>query len=1089
VAPSDYTFVAGDNGVHTFTNGVTLVTAGSQSITATDTNTSGINGSASLTVAAAAAAHFTVAALASSTAGNPFLVTVTAQDVFGNTATGYTGTVHFSSSDGQASLPSNSTLSGGVGTFIATFKSLGSQALTATDTASSSITGSAAVMVTAGAVTHFGVSAPATVTAGNAFTITVSALDAFGNTVTSYAGKVHFTSSDSTASLPSDSTLTNGAGTFSATFDAAGSQTLTAMDTVSGSISGSAAVAVSAAAATHFSVVTPSASTAGNGFLVSVTALDAFNNTATGYTGTVHFTSTDGQTSLPANSTLSNGSGVFVATLKTAGSQTLTLADVNAGSITGVSGAIAVSAAAASHFSVVAPASAAAGSAFSASVTALDAFGNTASSYAGTVHFTSSDAAAVLPPNSTLTNGAGSVNVTLKTTGSQFVTATDTAASSITGVSGTISVVGFAVSSFATTSTGFTVTFTQPFNASVLNLYDAASANYGAADVVLAGQLTANNPVRGSLVIDPTDTTITFVKTGGVLTPDTYTVTLVSGASAFKSSGGVALDGNNSGVPGTNYTTTFTVSASSAVVVSVPSFARGPDAGHNINVPNTTTGGIPLKLSNGNGVTDVTLTLNYDPTLLNVSGAAVNPALSGATLTLSGASTPGHAVLVFHSPTALTSGAATLGGIVAQVPNNAPYRNKAVLDLSNTQINSGSIAAVPQDAMQAVAYFGDASGNGTFSGLDGSLISRVAAKLDSGFAAYRLLDPVIVADINGNGRIDSNDASQLAQFLVNNASVPAVPPIPSPAPALTFGGPDPTLSLPAHLTAQDGLVVVPVLLDHPHPDGSTGMTEASLALTYDPRLFRVSAADVHLGSIPASGMGWTLSTVVDPSTGEIGIRLYSTTPIAATASGSLVTIALHRLPGAATGTTAVQLVGSVQAGGQVIRTEVDDDQGAFTLTPAPTNTAPVGASVTISAAPETVTVPVDSPASAVEAVGAVAVVRSAEETTNPAVPVAAPVLVYVVPEETAAVFEFMAATASPLVENVAFPADAIPATMAPQEQATQPADRVFAELPTSGVDQPADSDQAALDAAFAGLVEATDGSSTARTLSWSVRKD
>src|SRR5262249_49923418 len=42
--PADYTFVAGDNGVHTFTNGVTFVTAGSQSITATDTVTSSITG-------------------------------------------------------------------------------------------------------------------------------------------------------------------------------------------------------------------------------------------------------------------------------------------------------------------------------------------------------------------------------------------------------------------------------------------------------------------------------------------------------------------------------------------------------------------------------------------------------------------------------------------------------------------------------------------------------------------------------------------------------------------------------------------------------------------------------------------------------------------------------------------------------------------------------------------------------------------------------------------------------------------------------------------------------------------------------------
>src|SRR5207253_941236 len=45
--PADYTFVAGDNGAHTFTNGVTLKAAGTQSITATDTVTGTILGTES----------------------------------------------------------------------------------------------------------------------------------------------------------------------------------------------------------------------------------------------------------------------------------------------------------------------------------------------------------------------------------------------------------------------------------------------------------------------------------------------------------------------------------------------------------------------------------------------------------------------------------------------------------------------------------------------------------------------------------------------------------------------------------------------------------------------------------------------------------------------------------------------------------------------------------------------------------------------------------------------------------------------------------------------------------------------------------
>ena len=95
--------------------------------------------------------------------------------------------------------------------------------------------------------------------------------------------------------------------------------------------------------ATHFSVVAPQKATTGTAFNFTVTALDASNNTITTYSGTVHFSSTDSQALLPANSGLTNGTGMFPATLETGGSQTITAADTVTASIMGVSGAIQVS--------------------------------------------------------------------------------------------------------------------------------------------------------------------------------------------------------------------------------------------------------------------------------------------------------------------------------------------------------------------------------------------------------------------------------------------------------------------------------------------------------------------------------------------------------------------------------------------------------------------------------------------------------------------------------------------------------------------------------------------------------------------------
>jgi hypothetical protein len=82
--------------------------------------------------------------------GTAHAFTVTALDAFGNTATGYTGTVHVSSSNPAATLPADATFGAadaGVHTFSATLVGAGTWSLTATDTTTSSITGTQAGIV------------------------------------------------------------------------------------------------------------------------------------------------------------------------------------------------------------------------------------------------------------------------------------------------------------------------------------------------------------------------------------------------------------------------------------------------------------------------------------------------------------------------------------------------------------------------------------------------------------------------------------------------------------------------------------------------------------------------------------------------------------------------------------------------------------------------------------------------------------------------------------------------------------------------------------------------------------------------------
>jgi hypothetical protein len=93
--------------MHTFT--ITLKTAGTQTIWASDAATCGIFGSETGIAVQPAAAKFVLSAPSSVTHGVAFSVTLTVYDAYGNVATGYTGTVHFSSSDSTATLPANYT--------------------------------------------------------------------------------------------------------------------------------------------------------------------------------------------------------------------------------------------------------------------------------------------------------------------------------------------------------------------------------------------------------------------------------------------------------------------------------------------------------------------------------------------------------------------------------------------------------------------------------------------------------------------------------------------------------------------------------------------------------------------------------------------------------------------------------------------------------------------------------------------------------------------------------------------------------------------------------------------------------------------
>jgi hypothetical protein len=186
----------------------------------------------SLTNTPDAARTFAVSGFPSPTAaGAVHTAVVTARDQYGNTASGYAGVVHLSSTDRQAVLPPDATLTNGVGLFSVALRTAGTQGVTATDAAFASLTGTqSGITVNPSVATALVLVAPGTVTTGVPFSVTVTAVDSYGNVATGYNGTVHFSSSDTKAVLPPNAKLTNGTGTFTAAFKTKGSQTLTVRD-------------------------------------------------------------------------------------------------------------------------------------------------------------------------------------------------------------------------------------------------------------------------------------------------------------------------------------------------------------------------------------------------------------------------------------------------------------------------------------------------------------------------------------------------------------------------------------------------------------------------------------------------------------------------------------------------------------------------------------------------------------------------------------------------------------------------------------------------------------------------------------------
>lgn len=285
------------------------------------------------------------------TAGFPLSqnITVTMMDTWKNVKTNFTGPLYFTSSDAQAQLTFNSANSyqfvsgdNGVHTFSGSAFSLrtaGVQTITAVSGSVNQV--SSTIQVKGAAIAAFQLTVGATQTAGVQFPLQVTtAVDGYNNPT---SGTVVVTAISGGNPAPNGvlPTLTNipvfnGSGTAYQTL--VKSESVTLRGTAAGVFRNTSAITVQASSLAQLDVTGyPSTVVSGVAFSspVVITAKDGFGNEKSNYSGTLRFSSTDANASLPPDTLISGRSQISYSgsrfILSSGGQQTITVTGVGSG--------------------------------------------------------------------------------------------------------------------------------------------------------------------------------------------------------------------------------------------------------------------------------------------------------------------------------------------------------------------------------------------------------------------------------------------------------------------------------------------------------------------------------------------------------------------------------------------------------------------------------------------------------------------------------------------------------------------------------------------------------------------------------------
>lgn len=396
-------------------------------------------------------------------AGQIFNVDIYSTDAYWNPVPSF-DVVRITSSDPGASTPVSGALTEGFRQFTVSLGTVGTQTLTVTDQTNGSIQGmtSAGIPVIPNAPDHFEfdpITSP--IIAGESVVVAIRATDVNGNTIPDYNGNAQLSANTGPGSIsPEDIVFSDGLWTGEMVVrGAGGAVSLTCSDYAAPpNIGTSNSFQVLPGAFTGLQVLlpgqtpqggttlgfsgTPTDQNAGSSFDITIRAVDSFWNRVSGIDDRIALSSTDAFADIVPETTLVNGELILPVTLFLAGSQTISISDLDSASIEPhTSSTVDVLAGPYSRLIVLAPGEELApGSengrmgaptdqsityAFTIKVYSTDAWWNPVTGVSDLVRITSSDPLAELPPDMALVDGQIDLSVRLSTGGFQQITASN----------------------------------------------------------------------------------------------------------------------------------------------------------------------------------------------------------------------------------------------------------------------------------------------------------------------------------------------------------------------------------------------------------------------------------------------------------------------------------------------------------------------------------------------------------------------------------------------------------------------------------------------------------------------------------------